>query len=106
MTGYVKGCRTPAARGKAPLPPRHGRRPTTLNNSGPSSADVGFGPDFFCLTPRSRRAGQGYGTSVCDPGCVKSLAAVVHAQQQNKMYEVGESFVREKCAVRINLAPR
>jgi hypothetical protein len=36
-------------------------------NSRRLSANVGFGPDFVCLTLNSRRAGQGSGTSACDP---------------------------------------
>jgi hypothetical protein len=32
-----------------------------------SSADVGFGPYFVCLTPESGRFGQGRGTSARDP---------------------------------------
>jgi hypothetical protein len=41
-----------------------------------------------------------------DLGCVKTLAAVVYAQQQNKRRDLDESFMRERCPARINLAPR
>jgi hypothetical protein len=39
-----------------------------------------------------------------DPGCVKTVEAVVSAQEQNQTCGFGESFMRERQLVRINLA--
>jgi hypothetical protein len=40
-----------------------------------------------------------------DTGCVKTLEAVVSAQQQNRTCGLGESFMRKRHSLRINLAP-
>jgi len=40
-----------------------------------------------------------------DPGCVKTLEAVVSAQQKKRTRGLGESFMRERHSIRINLAP-
>jgi hypothetical protein len=45
------------------------------------------------------------GMAAYDPGCVKTLEAVASAQQKNRIWDLGESFVRERHSVRINLAP-
>jgi hypothetical protein len=52
----------------------------------------------------SRRLLELFGTSADDPGCVKTLAAVVSAQQENRTGAVGESFMRQRYFSRINLA--
>jgi hypothetical protein len=39
------------------------------------------------------------------PGRVKTMEAIVSAQQKNRTYGLGESFMRERHSVRINLAP-
>jgi len=44
-------------------------------------------------------------SSEFDPGCVKTLGAIVATQQKNRTGGRGESFMRERHAVRINLAP-
>jgi hypothetical protein len=41
-----------------------------------------------------------------DPGCVKTLEAVVTAQQTNRTGDRGKSFIRERHPVCINLLPR
>ncbi len=43
--------------------------------------------------------------SALGPGCVKTVGAVVRAQQKNQTCGLSESLVRERHSVRINLAP-
>src|SRR5260370_30567653 len=45
------------------------------------------------------------GFSAFDPGCVKTLEAVASTQQEKRTCDPGESFMRERHSVRINLAP-
>jgi hypothetical protein len=40
-----------------------------------------------------------------DPGCVKTLEPVITAQQKNRTCGFGDSLMRERHSVRINLAP-
>jgi len=44
-------------------------------------------------------------TAAFDPGCVKTLGAVISAQQSNRTGAVGESIIRQRHFSRINLAP-
>ena len=61
-------------------------------------------PRYVCYRRQSCPAADVPGSTACDPGCVKTLEAIGRLQQKNRACSAGESFMRERRPVFINLA--
>jgi len=62
-------------------------------------------PRFVSYRKRSGLSPDVGVTTEPDPGCVKTLETVITAQQKNRTCGFGDSLMRERHSVRINLAP-
>jgi hypothetical protein len=80
------------------------RTPTDASPTPSRMPAHGSGPMWFAI-PSSQWTCTAYSLPVSRRTCVKTLEAVASAQQKKRTCDPGESLMRERHSIRINLAP-
>src|SRR5213080_4604164 len=86
------------------------RGKSRINQRAIKLAVSGVAPRFQCLDAIGVKADIARASRACrseaiDPGCVKTLEAIVGAQQKNRSHSLDESFMRGRPSLCTNLVP-